>query len=187
MRTVIIYNNRNAYIVLPDHSPYTYPYGANSYYYNPLARKYYEVSRVAMRAKDLERLAHTHSVRQLDKPVYMVDGYICPLCYCCISLGERLFRNNRHYYFSLTKNVESQKRIAQEIGEKVFYTDDELFSIACSLSQERYKLYPHQLPVDAKQEFARNLHYDYNAGNKQISRILKLDISVLNKMFPMLK
>ncbi|MBO4605057.1 MAG: hypothetical protein J5667_00770 [Bacteroidales bacterium] len=187
VRTVIIYNNRNAYLVHPEHSPYTYPYGANSYYFNPLARKYYESSRVTMRAKDLERLAHTHSVRQLDQQVYMIDGYICPFCYCDITVGEHLFRNNRHYYYSLTKNVESQKKIAMEIGEKVFYTDDELFSIAFAIAQEQYKLAPSQLPVQAKQEFAKKLHYEYNAGNKQISRIVKLDISVVNQLFPTLK
>jgi hypothetical protein len=33
-------------------------------------------------------------------------------------------------------------------------------------------------------EIARKLHFDYNASNQQIRRLLKLDISLLGEMFP---
>ena len=40
------------------------------------------------------------------------------------------------------------------------------------------------LPKDAKLEIAKILHYDYNAGNKQIQRMLSLDTLVVNALFP---
>lgn len=42
---------------------------------------------------------------------------------------------------------------------------------------------PGLLPKDAKIEIAKTLHYDYNADNKKIARMLKLDIHILNGMF----
>ena len=35
-----------------------------------------------------------------------------------------------------------------------------------------------------KIELARKLHYDYNASNDILRRVLKLEVSVLNELFP---
>jgi hypothetical protein len=43
---------------------------------------------------------------------------------------------------------------------------------------------PALLPISAKQELAALLHYEYNAGNKQIQRMLRLDATVVSAMFP---
>ena len=43
---------------------------------------------------------------------------------------------------------------------------------------------PTLLPASAKQEMALLLHNEYNAGNKQIQRMLRLDASVVSAMFP---
>ena len=36
-------------------------------------------------------------------------------------------------------------------------------------------------------ELARRLHFDYNADNKKIARLLKLNLYVLDEMFPLRK
>ena len=183
-RAVICYNNRNGFLVSPDDSPFSYPYGANSFYFNPFAKQLYEYARQPMRVKELERLAHSHDAKSVVEKLFTLNGQICPLCFCSIKTGESLFRDASHYFYCISRNIESQKRIAAEIGDKIFYTDDELYSVASSMSNKQYGSSPSLLPKELKQEFAKILRFDYNAGNKQIARILKLDISLVNAMFP---
>lgn len=38
--------------------------------------------------------------------------------------------------------------------------------------------------VEASKEIAKELHFDYNAGNKQISRLLKMEMPVISALFP---
>lgn len=184
MRSVVVYNNRNGYLVHPEHSPYSYPYGANSYFFNPSAKDLYTCARTKFKMKDLEKLAHTHAVRDIQDQIYVVNGYISPLCFCDIETGEKLFRNAAHYFYCLSRNIESQKKIAGEIGDIVFYTDDELYSVASAIAAKKYGLSPTQIPKEAKIEIAKTLHFDYNASNKALTRMLKLDISLINTLFP---
>ncbi len=184
MRNVVVYNNRNGYLVHPEHSPYSYPFGANSYFFNPSAKDYYISARTKIKTKDLEKLAHTHAVRDIQNDIYVVNGYISPLCFCDIETGEKLFRNAAHYFYCLSRNIESQKKIAGEIGDTVFYTDDELYSVASAIAAKKYGLPPAQIPKEAKIEIAKTLHFDYNASNKALTRMLKLDISLINTLFP---
>ena len=79
MRNVVVYNNRNGYLVHPEHSPFSYPFGANSYFFNPSAKDYYISARTKIKTKDLEKLAHTHAVRDIQNDIYVVNGYISPL------------------------------------------------------------------------------------------------------------
>ena len=183
-RAVIVYNNRNGFLVCPNHTPFSYPYGANAFYFNPLAKQLFHECKTKIRSRELENLAHSHSVRSIQGEIYVLDGQICPLCFCDVSAGEALFRNANQYFYFISKNIESQKRIAEEIGDRIFYTDDELFSIACSISKKQYNIFPSQLPKDAKIDMAKILHFEYNAGNKQIARMLKIEVSIVNSLFP---
>lgn len=78
--------------------------------------------------------------------------------------------------------------MAAEIGEGIFYTDEELFAIAMVKCRTDYKVdAPSLLSRDAKIQLARSLHYDYNAGNGKIARLLRLDYSVVDALFPTIK
>jgi hypothetical protein len=96
-----------------------------------------------------------------------------------------LFRDAHHYFHMVSRDIESQRIIARELGESVFYSDNELFNAALVHIKERYGTFsPAALPKDSKIETAVWMHHDYNAGNKQISRILRLDISVVDALVP---
>jgi len=91
-----------------------------------------------------------------------------------------MFRDSSHYFNALSKNVESNKQIAKEIGESVYYTDDELFSVIVKHSNENYSIpAPSLLPSAAKIELAKLMHNEYNASAKQLQRMLKLPQSVV--------
>ncbi len=75
--------------------------------------------------------------------------------------------------------------IAREIGDTISYTDEELFVAAIHYIHKEYdKQNIQALTKTEKIEVAKKLHFEYNASNKQIGRILKLDLVVLNALFP---
>lgn len=184
MRNVISYINRNGFVVNPDHSPFSYPWGANRYFFNPEAK---------MRVLGCGHKATCAAKRELfhsDKlaktgDVIILDGYVSPLSYCHIGEAEVLFRTCWHYFQSISRNIESAKDIAKAIGEGIFYNDDELYSAVGSICSKEYGM-PSAvtLPKEEKLKLAKKLHFDYNASNKQISRVLKLDVDVVNLLFP---
>lgn len=184
LRNVIAYINRNGAMVYPYENVFTYRWGANRYFFNREAGLRYE--ECGRKATCREKREMFHSA-QLDSraDVIVLDGYVPPLCYCHISEAESFFRNSRHYFQCVSRNIESAKDIAKIIGEKIFYTDEDLYTHISSLCHKRYDCNSISvLTSESKIEIARELHYDFNAGNKQISRLLKMDISVLNSLFP---
>ena len=77
------------------------------------------------------------------------------------------------------------KSVAKEIGESIYYNDDELFAIVCNICRGQYDVSrPSFLPADAKVEVARKLRFEYNAKRKQIARLLKIDEAVLSSVIP---
>lgn len=186
VRNVIVYNNRNGYVVNPAWTPFSYPWGANAYYFNPTAKKRFtdaEVVRLTQRER--RHFIRSHDSDGMADSPRLLDGFACPLDFCDVNTGEKLFRNASHYFREVSRNIESQKTVAAEIGERYFYNDDDLFAAVRQISKEKYgQLRPALLPPEAKTELARRMHYEYYAGNKQIARILKADIDVINSLFP---
>lgn len=88
----------------------------------------------------------------------------------------------------MSRRVESFSEIANQLGDKIVYTDDEVFSAAIALSAKNYDIKKlSALSADKRTELARSLHFSYNASNKQISRVLGLDKAFVDAMFPVAK
>ena len=184
IRNVIVYDNRNGYAVSPVHTPFSYPWGANSFFFNPTAKALSAISRDVLTVKAIREQFHTHDLDRFHG-LKMVDGYVTPMAFCRIAVAERLFRDGWHYFVKLTKDVESYRGLAKEMGERFFYSDTELFSIVSSWCRNQYNISsPQLLPKDAKVETARKMHFDYNSSNKQIARILHIDIKAVDALFP---
>lgn len=183
VRNVIVYNNRNGFVVSRDYTPYTYPWGANRYYFNPDAVKLANHESRHMTVKERASYIHSRVADHIIGPM-VFDGCATPLSFCDITTGERLFRDPCHYFHLLTKNIESQKAIAKEISESIFYTDDELFSAISAIAKNRFGCNsPSQVPASAKLELARLMRFEYHSSTKQIQRILKIDEQTLRDMF----
>lgn len=183
LRNVIAYVNRNAYVVLPSETPFSYEWGANRYYFGKEAKLRYISSREKIGIRDRREMVSSRRFDSIEN-LYKLDGYLCPASFCAIEEGEAMFRDAHNYFLKISKNIESHSEIASIIGEQLYYSDEDLFSIVCKLSDERYNVKsPSQLPHKAKLELAKIMHYDYNAGNKQISRMLKIDSAILLSMF----
>ena len=117
--------------------------------------------------------------------LHLLDDYISPMCFCHICIAEGLFINAHQFFSKISRSVESSAVIAKEIGESVYYTDSELYSF---VAQKCSKLYggttPAMIPAEAKVSLAKMMHFDYNSSAKQISRILKMELDTVRRMFP---
>jgi len=181
-RSTIAYCNRNGFVISSNYTPYTYPWGANICYFNSLGQRYYKQCRQLAKTIDIRKVFRG---KQCDsaKDLYLLDNIVSPFSYCKYEYGEKAFRDAKQYFYYVAKNVESSQKIASIINEQVIYTDEDLYSITCKISTERFgnKQYS-LLPPDNKTSLAKILHFEYNAGVKQIQRILKLPASVLNQI-----
>ena len=182
LRNVIVYNNRNGFIVSQDHTPFTYPWGANRYYFSPDSCRLAEQESKPFSLRERRLVAHSRIADEAEG-LLVFDGYASPLSFCDIHTGESLFRDAAHYFNKLTKSVESNASIAKEIGESVWYTDDELYSIVRKLCKEKFGVIsPTAVAPNGRISLAKTLHYEFNASTKQLQRMLKLDSSVLNAL-----
>ena len=184
LRNVISYVNRNGAVVDPDENVFTYRWGANRFFFNREAKlRYYECSRNAT-CREKRALFHSAQLDSNDR-VKILDGYVSPLCYCHVKEAESFFRNGRHYFYHTSRNIESMKDIAKDIGESLFYSDEDLFQHIRAACSKKYGCNSVAgLCPEMKIELAKELHFNFNAGNKQISRLLKMDIGVVNTLFP---
>ena len=182
-RNQIVYINRNNYVIDPDQTPFSYPYGANSFYFNPLVKRYSsgrlgDLSTLAKRA-----LLHTRETNYPDNWL-IVDGYLSPVNYLRLDIGEGLFRDARQYFHKISREIESYQEVAAQLGEALYYTDDELGAIVFRICKQTYDgLSPNLLPQDKKLALARTLHFDYNADNGKIARLLKMPRPLLDQLF----
>ncbi|MBQ0087096.1 MAG: hypothetical protein KBS72_05385, partial [Bacteroidales bacterium] len=149
----------------------------------PDAKKRFQESSVPSTIKDRRSGSHSHISDEI-RGLKLLDGCFSPFSYCDIETGEGLFRDAAHYFYLLGKNIESNKEIAREIGESVAYTEDELYAAVCKKCRNEYgTANPTQIPADAKIAMAKVMRYEYNATQKQIQRMLRLDQGILQSIF----
>ena len=187
LRNVIAYNNRNGFLVNSMETPFSYPWGANAFYFNRHAVERFRESSSVITKRERTLYVGSRQARKLDIEMTMLDGHVCPLSFCDIGLWEHLFLNAHQYLSRITRNIEAQKEIADEIGDQVFYTDNELFSVVSRISNEKYGVrQPSQLASSAKIDIATIMKSGYHATNKQIQRVLGLDAKIIDNLFPRL-
>lgn len=178
-RNVIVYTNRNAFVVIDDVTPFSYPWGANRYYFNPeMVSLYREVS-APITLRERRGIIHSKYADGIND-LLCDDKSISPMCFCDIAAGEGLFRDAKHYFASVSRKVEAYSEIAKVTGEHIYYTDDDMYTVAVNISRERYNC--KNLSLLKPQErilLATALRYDYNASDKQIKRFLGLSDNIL--------
>ena len=182
-RNVLIYDNRNGFLVHDNYTPFSYPWGANFCYFNPDAKKRFQEASVPSTIKDRRSVSHSHISDEI-RSLKILEGCFSPFSFCDIEAGEGLFRDAVHYFYMLGRNIEGNKEIAKEIGESVSYTEDELYAAISAKCKKDYgTANPAQIPSNAKIATAKVMRYEYNATLKQIQRMLRLDQGILQSIF----
>lgn len=183
LRNVIAYVNRNGSVIDENHTPFSYIWGANRFYFNPEAVSRHQMQKRQLRVLECRTISRSRKYDDVGN-LFFVDDYLSPISFCYITEGEQLFRDARQYFFKISRNIEGYEQIARLIGENLFYSDSDLFQIACSLSQKGFGCRtPHLLAKEDKIKLAKTLYHEYNAGLKQIQRMLKIDQYTLKAIF----
>ena len=184
LRNVLAYINRNGFLVDLWETPFSYPWGANSFYFNKYTSIFNKtpLKNIPVRAK--RKIFRTHEC-SFPENYYMIWDYVSPECYCSIKKGESLFQNAHDYFQLISRQVESFADIARTLGDKLFYTDEQLNDAAIDIAKRLFdtaKL--STLDKSQKLEMAKQLRFRYNASVSQIRRILHMEERILQNMFP---
>ena len=122
---------------------------------------------------------------ELPKEYEVTGQMIHPLSFCSIQEGEAYYRNAHQYFRLLSRNQEAGSGIAKRLADTAYLTDEEMFGVARTLAAQEYGVRSlTSLSPEAKNTLARKLHFDYKAAPRQIKRILKMDPTVLEALFP---
>lgn len=158
LRNEIVYVNRNGYVVHPECTPFSYWWSAGVFFFSPVARM--------LPARPFG-------------PLLLADSF------CAIGEAEGYFRDAHQYCRQVGRDLEAFSEVARRIGDRIFLTDDELYGAVSALCAREYGTSaPALLPAAAKPEVARRMHFDYNASNKQIQRMLRLAPGQVAELFP---
>lgn len=184
LRNEIIYVHRNAFVANPEYTPQSYPWCGGCAYFNPMILEIPTRKAGSLSIDALRRLTHSKDITPMSALRFTGDKVYIP-SFCDISLGESMFTNARSYFFALTRNAEAFSQIAARLKDKIFLTDDEIYAAASSIALKDYNTRQiSTLTPDERIKLAKDLHFRYNASAQQLRRILKLDISILNELFP---
>lgn len=184
LRNEIIYVNRNAFVANPQYTPYNYPWGGGCAYFNPMIHRL-PTTRLDSLTYDMKRkLTHSRDISGAERLEFTEDIVHIP-SFCEIRLGESMFADARSYFHLLTRNAEAFSQIASRLKDQIFLTDEELYLVAIKYAQSEFGVRQmNLLDPDQKIRIAKELHFRYNASNQQLRRLLRLDISILNELFP---
>jgi REP element-mobilizing transposase RayT len=183
LRNTIAYVNRNGYLVDARYTPFSYPWGANRFFYNPDIPFLQGTRYGNLSFREKRQLFRSHTIDYPNEKL-VLNGYVLPSSFCNLALAERMFQSARSYFFLISRNVEVYRSIASQLGDLIFYTDDELFLIVRQLCKDAYgHSRPASLSKEAKLEMAKKMHFEYQAGNKQIQRMLRLEECDIIELF----
>ena len=184
LRNEIIYVNRNAFVTNASYTPDSYPWGGGCAYFNSWLKHVKTTPLGNIKVNSQRALLHTRDVSPFSQ-LAEVGGMPFIPSFCDIGLGESMFRDARSYFNSLTRNAEAFSQIASRLKDSIFLTDEELYSVICSYINKEYSVKaPSQLSAQQKIDTARHMHFGYNATNQQLRRMLRLDLSILEELFP---
>lgn len=185
LRNEITYVNRNAFVSNPSHTPTSYPWGGGCAFFN-IWKEYlnpikFETITIELRRK----LIHTKDISTCSS-LQAIGNHVYIPSFCNIELGENIFRDNRSYFMSLARNVEAYREIAMRLKDFIFLTDEEIYSAMILHIEKEYGTKQVAiLSPEQKMSTARFLHQNYNASKQQLKRMLRMEIGVLNELFPL--
>lgn len=185
LRNEIVYTNRNGFLVHKEHTPFSYPWGAGQYMFNQMAQRLPAVPFDSLSVKAKRVICKSHDIDFDSSGLIVLDDIILPLSFCDLKLAESLFRDAHNYFHMISRNFEAFTEVAKRLHDSVFLTDEELYSAISLVCKKNYNIkQPSLLAAKDKLEMAKTMHYEYNATNRQIKSILKMEMHIIESLFP---
>lgn len=184
-RNEIAYVIRNPYVARTDVNPFAWPWCSGYLYFNPLLPLLKSTSVGTLTFRQKREITRSSEVN-LDSSFQERNGMITPESFVNYRLVEQLFTSAQKFTWWVMKNVEAQHETANRLGEKPNLNDDELFVTAQQLARSEFGYDGVQgLSLQQRKELAVILKNKWSASNGQVARMARLDLSVVNEMFPL--
>lgn len=187
LRNTIAYINRNGYLANSEYTPFSYPWGAGNLYFSSLYNVLDRIKKISINSLSVREkrvFCKSKDVLMSDR-IKVLDNDIYIPSFCHVKEGEKFFRDAHHYFSILCRNLEANSEIAKLLGDSLSVSDEDMYYAACHLCEKHFNV--KKIPLltpHAKLEIAKMLHFDYNATNQQLRRILKLPIEEIDVLFP---
>ncbi len=180
----VAYINRNGYVNNSSETPFSYEWSSGRYYFNPAAKEY-SVTPVHKKSYRAKRRIFRSRILDIYNDLEVCKDYVYPPSFCKIKDGESMFFSAHEYFHCISRANEAYGLIAKALGDRIFLSDEEMFSVVRRKCKESYgESSPKLLAADAKIEMAKMMHNEYNASNGQIRRILNIEMAIIDNLFP---
>lgn len=177
----IAYIDRNSLIAGYRYMPGEYQWGSSKYAFKD-AQSYDWSTWKPLSSLSVREQREILNTRQSLPQEWMIDdkGMICPLSFLDVSVLESYFKTPLRYSYFLSKKIEGYVENEFKHSQKLFVPDKELRPIVKNITLERYGTEDVcGLCVNDRLSIARTLRYNYASTIKQISRMVQLDVSLL--------
>ena len=176
--------SQNRYVIDPGYTPFSDRWSGASVYFNLRTDEAGSVSFNALPYR-IKREISFRSRPVVPDSYRFCNGRMLPSSYLDYRLGESFFRDAHHYFSMLTKNAEAFSAVAKRLGDRIVLTEDELYLTVKQIAVDKYNVKQASLlPPTDKLEVAKTMHFDFNATNSQIQRMLRLDPAIIRELFP---
>ena len=181
LRRFFVYISRNPYVASRNATPTGYPWSGNAFLFND-ARRYFQsgIPYDILPIRDKRKICRSHEV-ELPSPYRVADGMILPESFLSIQRAEQFFKSANQYFSYLYRQGESDVEIAHLIGESILLPNDEVFSIVCGWYRVKTVK---QLSAEQRLEAAKRMRFELASNPKQISQVLRLPLTDVERMFP---
>lgn len=133
-----------------------------------------------------ERKRHRILKSKLSLPdEYRIDekGMILPESFIDVTITERLFRHPSRLLFALARKIEPDVELKFGVADKILYTDAELKSLVNELVVNNFGVLGiSSLTSQQKIKLCVLMKKNFNASIKQISRIARVGVDVLERI-----
>ena len=177
----IAYMDRNPVVAGYPYLPTEYPWGSARYVFKHSREEVDTKALSTISRRDQRILMNTRITIPGD---WRIDGkgMLCPDSFLDPSVIESYFKTPVRYSYFLAKKLEGAVELEIESSQKIFIPDVELRKVVRKLILQDYgKDRVEDLDVNERLFIARKLRYHYASTLKQISRMVHLDRSALER------
>ena len=179
MRRNIVYMARNAFEV-QDVLPGSYLWGASMAFYSQVPRLFETVRAGDLSARQLWKILGTRIAVPNDYLIHLPTGMVLPKSFIDTKVFYRVFPTARQYQTALVKDFEGYVMVADQLGETVVFTQEEVgMMIEQVLALDYQGAKPDQLTKDERFRLASNLQKKYRLSVDQLAAGLHLPVKML--------
>ncbi|MBQ4287054.1 MAG: hypothetical protein II770_03395 [Bacteroidales bacterium] len=181
MRRNFVYIARNAFEV-QDVVPGGYLWGSSMIYYSQVHRLLRTVRAGELSARKIWEILGTSTRTPIpdDYLIHMPSGMVLPQSFVDTKVFYKVFPTARQYHTALVKDFEGYMMVADQLGETVTFTQEEVDTIIEQVSASDYKgVKPDHMTMDERFRLASALQKKYRLSVDQLAAGLSLPARML--------